>query len=231
MKPRACQYVSSCMRYLFCSLILLASSSGFSQDAWKNIYSQNAWKERDQWQQADKIIEKLSIGVGSKVADIGCHEGYMSLKLAKVVGNLGRIYAVDVEQYKLDKLSEYAKELNVVNIIPVKGDYDNPHLPMGLLDAALIIDTYHEMDNHDDILTHIMESLKPGGKLVICEPIATERRKSERSDQERKHELGIDFALDDLRKAGFKIVFQKDPYIDREKIKGDKMWIIVAQKI
>jgi len=200
------------------------------QDSWKNIYTESAWKERDQWQRANDIIGKLDIEHGSKVADIGCHEGYMTLKLSKIVGASGRVYAVDVEQYKLDKLKSNLAESNIHNVITIKGDYDNPKLPTDVLDAALIIDTYHEMDDHDEILLHVKNSLKIGGRLVICEPIAEERRKSLREDQERKHELGMNYALADLQKAGFIILFKQDPYIDRVKIKGDKMWLIVAQK-
>ena len=200
------------------------------QDSWKNIYTESAWKERDQWQRANDIMGKLDIEHGSKVADIGCHEGYMTLKLSKIVGASGRVYAVDVEQYKLDKLKINLAESNIHNVITIKGDYDNPKLPTDVLDAALIIDTYHEMDDHDEILLHVKNSLKIGGRLVICEPIAEERRKSLREDQERKHELGMNYALADLQKAGFSILFKQDPYIDRVKIKGDKMWLIVAQK-
>lgn len=48
--------------------------------------------------------------------------------------------------------------------------------------------------------------------------------------QEGKHELGMNFALDDLRKARFVIVKQQDPFVDRTAEKGDKMWLIVAEK-
>jgi hypothetical protein len=63
----------------------------------------------------------------------------------------------------------------------------------------------------------------------LCEPIAAERRKLSRAEQEKKHELGMKFALADLQKAGFKVAFQKDPFIDRKKEKGDEMWVIVAE--
>lgn len=220
------------MRYIVFGLVLIACISvANAQDAWKNIYTESAWKERDQWQEAEKIIDRLGLRMGSKVADVGCHEGYMSLKLAKVVGNLGRVYAVDIEQNRLDRLQEHAAQSNVVNIIPIKGNYDDPHLPPNTLDAVLIIDTYHEMDDHEDMLAHVRESLQVGGKLVICEPIAFERRKLARAEQERKHELGMEYAIEDVRKAGLKIIFKQDPFIDREKIKGDKMWLIVAEKV
>ena len=86
------------------------------------------------------------------------------------------------------------------------------------------------MKEHDKVLQHIWVSLKPGGRLVICEPIAEERRTLLREEQERKHELGLPFVLQDLKKAGFQILFRQDPFVDREKIKGDKMWIVVARK-
>lgn len=213
------------------SLFMLCNTLVFAQDAWKNIYTESAWKERDQWQRPDDIIAKMNLKSGSKVADIGCHEGYMTMKLSKVVGAAGKVYAVDVEQFKLDKLKNSLNEKNISNVITIKGDYDNPRLPPNSLDAALIIDSYHEMDDHDDILGHVKNSLKTGGRLIICEPIATARRKSSRAEQERKHELGMNYALEDLQKSGYAIILKQDPYIDREKIKGDKMWLIVAQKV
>jgi ubiquinone/menaquinone biosynthesis C-methylase UbiE len=164
------------------------------------------------------------------VADIGCHQGYMSFKLSKVVSTDGKVYAVDVEQNKLDKVDEYAKRNSINNVITVKGDYDDPHLQPGAFDGVLILDTYHEMDDHDEILMHVKAALKPGGRLVICEPIAESRRNLSRSEQEGRHELAMKFAVEDLRRAGFEIMEQTDRFIDREKVKGDKMWIVVASR-
>lgn len=211
-------------------LLIFAGYTAYAQDQWKNIYTQNAWKERDQWQRADDIITQLNLKDGDKVADIGCHEGYMTMKLTKPVGMSGKVYAVDVQQNRLDKLNGILKDRGITNVTAVKGDYDNPHLPSNSLNGAIIIDTYHEMADHDDMLKHIKAALKTGGKLVICEPIAEDRRNWSRAEQERQHELGMNYAMEDLQKAGFKIVFKQDPYIDREKIKGDKMWLIVAEK-
>jgi ubiquinone/menaquinone biosynthesis C-methylase UbiE len=211
-------------------LFFLASISCLGQDAWKNIYSANAWDARDKWQRADELIKFLKISEGSQVADIGCNEGYLTFKLAKVVNDQGKVYAVDVDRSKLDKLKGYVNEKKVKNVEVIKGDYDDPKLPESILDAVIILDSYHEMDDHDEILQHIKASLKPGGKLLLCEPIAEERRKLSRAEQEKKHELGMKFALEDLQKAGFRITLQKDPFIDRTKEKGDKMWVVVAEK-
>ena len=63
-------------------------------DSYKNVYTESAWKERDEWQKAGDIIKKMKIDGKSTVADIGCHEGYMTFKLAGVAG---KVYAVDDE--------------------------------------------------------------------------------------------------------------------------------------
>jgi SAM-dependent methyltransferase len=212
-------------------MFILLTHFCFAQDAYKNIYSAHAWRARDKWQRADEIIRLLDVDAGSHVADIGCHEGYMSFKLANVVGLSGKVYSVDVDDRVLRKIRDSVERSKSPVIQVIKGDYDDPKLPeKNTLDAVLILDTYHEMDDHDKILRHILAALKPGGKLVICEPIADERRKLVRADQEKKHELALKFALEDLKKAGFRIDFQKDPFLDRTKEKGDKMWVVVAVK-
>ena len=209
---------------------VFAYGFSYGQDPWKNIYSQHAWEARDKWQKADELMRLMKVSAGSRVADVGCHEGYMTFKLAREVGTQGRVYAVDVEPGKIEKVRRRAEENNLRQITAIKGEYDNPKLPLNTLDAVIILDTYHEMDAHDEILRHIKNSLKKGGRLLICEPIAEARRQLSRNEQEKKHELAIVHALGDMRKAGFKIIFQQDNYIDRTKEKGDKMWVIVAEK-
>lgn len=211
-------------------LVVLSVTVCLGQDTWKDVYSENAWESRDRWQKSEDLIRQLGLARGSRVADIGCHEGYMTMKLSESVGHSGKVYAVDVEQEKLDRLKKGLEKRNIGNVVPIKGEYDNPHLPDNTLDAVIILDTYPEMTAHDEMLQHIKKALKPGGRLILCEAIADSRRTSTRQEQERKHELGIGYALGDLKKAGLTIVRQQDPYIDRTEEKGDKMWLIVVKK-
>lgn len=218
------------MKLAFSVLFSIMYLAATAQDPWKNIYSQHAWAERDKWQKADQLIDLLNISEGSVVADVGSHEGYMTFKLAKSVGPKGMVYAVDLEQAKLIKLQKRAEENRITQIRVVKGLPDDPKLPDNTIDAVIILDTYHEMDEHQQILQHIKASLKVGGRLLLCEPIAESRRKLSRYEQERKHELALAFALEDLRKAGFRIVYQEEDFIDRTEQKGDKMWVVVGEK-
>lgn len=218
------------MKYAFLFLLPLGYNMLHAQDPWKDIYRESAWEQRDTWQRADDIIAKLNIRDGSKVADIGCHEGYFTIKLSKVVKSSGKVFAVDINKNKVEKLKEHLEERKLTNVEVILGLEDNPRLPSNVMDAVLIVDTYHEMDEHQKILLHAKNALKPGGRLILCEPIAAERKKSSREDQAKKHELGMNYALEDVQQAGFKIVFQQESFVDRVKEKGDKMWLIVCEK-
>ena len=218
------------VKYSALIVLLLSAGTLLSQDKWKNVYKESAWGDRDRWQKPNELIRYMQLDSGGQVADVGCHEGYMTFKLASAVGPKGKVYAVDVKQEKLDLLTKHATERMVENVVAVKGEYDDPKLPAHSLDAVIIMDAYHEMVNHDKILVHILTSLKPGGRLILCEPLAAERKNASRKDQQKEHELGMDYAIDDLKKAGFIIVMQKDPFIDRTE-KGDLMWLIVAGKM
>ncbi len=217
------------MKYCLFLLMSLFASDLVGQDPWKDIYRESAWEQRDAWQRSSEIISKLKLKSGSHVADIGCHEGYFTIKLSSVVKS-GKVYAVDISSSKVEKLKQHLEKRKISNVDVILGKEDNPGLPANTLDAVIIVDTYHEMDHHDAVLQHILTALKPGGRLLICEPISDDRKGLPRADQEKKHELGMNFALSDLKKAGYKITFQQDGFVGRVKEKGDKMWLIVCEK-
>ena len=95
------------MKKIVVILLVVLSSVSFGQDPCKNVYTESAWTARDKWQKADELIRNLNIKPGSKVADVGCHEGYITIKLSGTVGKTGKVFAVDVEQTKLNKLKAH----------------------------------------------------------------------------------------------------------------------------
>ncbi|HAS38876.1 MAG TPA: methyltransferase type 11 [Microscillaceae bacterium] len=174
---------------------------GFNEG--KAQFKVTQWKERDAWQNVPEIMSALNLQRGDKVADIGCHEGYLSMHLAKMVGKQGKVYSVDIEQYKLDKLNSEAEKRGHKNITTVLGAYDDPKLPKSSLDAIVVMRTYHEISSYMKYLKHLKEALKPGGKLVILESIRKSRVDWSRSSQTSYHELSIPIVKSEMKKAGF----------------------------
>ena len=193
-------------------------------------YAEYDWEERDTWMDPTEIFEKSNITKNSYVADIGCHEGYLSIHLAKKVGKGGRVFAVDVRQDRLDELKNNYEDRALYNIEPILGDYDNPKLPEGKLDVVVIMDTYHEMNDYMTILKHVKAALKPGGRIVIIEKLKSRIRGKSRSAQMDAHSLGPKYVNRELKKAGFRHVYQNNDMGDWENDSDKVIWMTVAVK-
>ena len=118
-----------------------------------------------------ELLEWADVNKNATVADIGCHEGYLSMHLARVVGQDGKVYAVDVREDRLEKLRKNASKRQIENIEATLGDYDDPKLPENKLDVVFVVDAYHEMTEYRTMLSHIHKSLKPGGRILILEKL------------------------------------------------------------
>ena len=125
--------------------------------------------ERDLEEDPDLAVRLLRIQRGSTVADIGAGSGYFTLRLARAVGSMGRVYATDIQQGMLDLLQKNVARARLANVVPVLGTADDPKLPAESLDLALMVDVYHEFSQPQRMLQRIREALKPGGRLVLIE--------------------------------------------------------------
>src|SRR5262245_7391520 len=118
---------------------------------------------RDAWQKPDEVVKALALRPGQTACDIGSGPGYFSLRLAAAQG---RVYAVDVEPSILGALQQRLDAARVKNVTPVLGLGDDPLLPSALCDLILIVDTYHHFPDGPAYLKRLVQSLRPGGRLV-----------------------------------------------------------------
>ncbi len=205
-------------------VVLLLPLIGYSQ------YEENDWKERDTWMPLDTLFELADIQEGKYAADIGCHEGYLTIHLANRVGEKGKVFAVDVRDDRLDRLKKHLDSRNLKNVNVILGDYDNPKLPEETLDVVFIVDTYHEMTDYNTILNHVHKALKPGGKLVILEKLKSRVKNGTRKEQTNAHTLGTKYVKQELKAANFKIVKQLNDLGNWENDSDKVMWLLVAEK-
>jgi len=125
--------------------------------------------EREAEEQPDKALEAIKIRRGMVVADVGAGSGFMSFKMAKLVGPPGKVYANDIQPEMLGLIKERAARDKVTNIETVLGTYSDPKLPAGKIDLILLVDVYHEFSQPQAMLDRMREALKPDGRLVLLE--------------------------------------------------------------
>ena len=169
--------------------------------------AQNSGPSRDAWNRPDEVMNALGVGSGSAVADVGCGRGYFTFKFAARVGREGKVFGVDLREDELADIRERAKREGLSQIETVRGSDDDPHLPAATLNAVLVMNSYHEFDDHSAILAAIYRALKPGGLLALIDGVAEAGHP--RDYYNGTHRLPEHFEREEAQQAGFR--FLREP--------------------
>lgn len=125
--------------------------------------------EREREEQPTKLLKLLDVKAGQVIADVGAGSGYHAVRLAKLVGETGKVYAVDIQQEMLDIITARASKDKISNIETILGIETDPKLPREKIDMILMVDVYHEFSHPYEMMETMVAALKPGGRIVLVE--------------------------------------------------------------
>ena len=125
--------------------------------------------EREGEEAPSKAIDLLELKPGMVVADIGAGSGYYSSRIAKRVGPNGHVYATDIQPGMIEILENRIKSEGLGNMTTILGGADDPKLPAGAIDLAIMVDVYHELQQPQVFLQRLKAAFKPNGRLVLLE--------------------------------------------------------------
>ena len=125
--------------------------------------------DRDLWQRPDQIMDAMGIADASVVADIGAGSGWFTIRLARRVGPRGLVYAEDVQKEMMTAISRRVGREGLNNVQPVLGLKNDPRLPAQSLDAVLVVDAYHEIEDRVAMLSSLARALKPQGRIGVVD--------------------------------------------------------------
>ena len=162
---------------------------------------------RDQRLQIDRVMDILGVVPGKTVADIGAGSGWFTVRAARRVGAGGVVYAVDINPVAIQYVRDRAKKERLNNVKAILSKADDPMLPMGSVDAVLLLKTYHEIAQPVVLLRNLRAALRPGAKVGIID----------RNGNGEDHGVGREVVLHEAAEAGYKLLDQYDF------VKGDKM--------
>ena len=129
------------------------------------------WLERPsriEEERPDEVVLNMRLQPDDVVADIGAGSGYFSFRMARLVPQ-GKVLAVDIQPEMLALIEERKAQDGITNVEGILGQIDNPNLPANSVDAALMVDAYHEFSHPYEMLKGIYEALKPGGRIFLLE--------------------------------------------------------------
>lgn len=125
-------------------------------------------EHRALWQKPDEVMHLIGNVHNKKVLDIGAGTGYFSFRLADKGAN---VIAADVDKAFIDIIEEKKKRLKISDTALVSRlvPFDSPMLSVNEIDIALIVDTYHHINNRIAYFKKVNQGLKAGGKLVVLD--------------------------------------------------------------
>ncbi len=126
------------------------------------------YKIRDFFLPRMNILKEVGIKPGFTILDYGCGPGSYILPVAQMVGQSGKIYAVDIQPLAVKSVNDIAANKQLMNVKTIKSDCKTG-LPDNSVDVALLYDIFHDLGNPDSVLAELHRVLKPNGILSFSD--------------------------------------------------------------
>jgi SAM-dependent methyltransferase len=140
---------------------------------WNNVagprwVARPGWRERRNQESLALLLERLQLGGGESVLEIGCGTGALTVPLAAGVGPRGRVLAVDISEPMLGAARERISERGLGNVTLFLGDAQVFGFEPAAFDLATSRMGVMFFADPAAAFRNIGGALKPGGRLVFA---------------------------------------------------------------
>lgn len=98
--------------------------------------------------------------------DIGCGNGFFALPAARIVGETGKVYGLDVDAEFISELKEKATKEGLTNLSLMVGEAEEEILCEGCADIVFFGIDLHDFKDPAKVLENARRMLKSDGLLV-----------------------------------------------------------------
>ena len=117
-------------------------------------------------------IKQLHLTEGMSVADFGSGSGHYVMAVSELVGDRGRVYAIDLQQSLLQKVKRMVEDAKRENVDVLWGDIetvDGTKLGDESVDAVIIANTLFQLEDKGTTAIEIRRVLKANGRLMVVD--------------------------------------------------------------
>jgi ubiquinone/menaquinone biosynthesis C-methylase UbiE len=122
---------------------------------------------------ADRALQETSLKKGDRFLDVGCGEGHFSIAASKIIGNTGKVYALDSYEKVISVLKEQIHREHITNIEAIVADVTQKMpLPDAVIDLCLMANVMHGFLANGEVpvvMTEIARVMKAGSTLAVVE--------------------------------------------------------------
>lgn len=120
----------------------------------------------------EEVIKNFGLEPGMTMADFGCGSGHYTLAAAKIVGDHGKIFAIDVQKDLLESVKSGARLNNLNNIEFVWADLEIPkgsRLAPESVDLVIISNILFQAEDQMAVAKEAFRILKNKGRAAVIE--------------------------------------------------------------
>lgn len=123
-------------------------------------------ESRRKWQDPDAVLMEIGLKPGATFIDVGCGEGFFTLPAARMVGEKGRVYSLDINPQAIERLRIKAANEDITNLQLKAGRAEDTVLCEACADFVFFGIVLHDFDKPIKVLANAAKMLNSGGKLV-----------------------------------------------------------------
>lgn len=119
-----------------------------------------------------KNIQQLGLREGMRVADFGSGSGHYSRAAARIVGEHGRVYAIDIQRELLKEVKSFSSREQQDTIDVLSGDIETiggSKLPDESVDAVILTNVLFQIEDKETTLAEASRVLKNGGNVFFID--------------------------------------------------------------
>ena len=119
-----------------------------------------------------KNVKQFGLREGMYVADLGAGSGYYSIAAAKIVGNQGKVYAVEIQNELLYTIKKEATLAGVLNIEILWADVEKPNgtkIKDASMDAVIASNILFQVEDRGQFVREVYRILKPKGRILLVD--------------------------------------------------------------
>ncbi|MGC7873227.1 class I SAM-dependent methyltransferase [Desulfosporosinus sp. SYSU MS00001] len=123
-------------------------------------------EERDITSPINEECDKFGIKKGDIVIDYGCGSGGYTKKVSELIGDNGKVYAVDIYDMALEAVKRKIDKYQLKNVEPVLVKNIN-RIDANIADIIIAIDMFHMVQDPNVVLKELHRLIKKNGTLFI----------------------------------------------------------------
>lgn len=120
----------------------------------------------------EKNVLEFGFIPGQRVVDLGSGSGHYAVALSKLLGESGRVYAVDIEEEMLVRLKNESLKAGIKNIDVIWGDIEKiggTKLKDGLAHGAVFSNILFQLGDLPQAILEAKRVVMKGGRICVVE--------------------------------------------------------------